>query len=112
MKIFGNVPKRYRKRRGISNIICDYSIEVPLVCPANYADPLIFRGFDDVVFEAGTSFGQQPVRQHLSRPFDRQVRGKDPDVRRGPDRAVIFRQIRIEQVRPDGHVDPVPALRV
>ncbi len=61
---------------------------LPIYQPAG---PLIFRGFDDVVFKTGTAFGQQPVRQHFTGPFNRQVRRKDPDVRRGPDRAMVFR---------------------
>src|SRR5215467_8297188 len=73
---------------------------------------LVLRGFDDVIFESSTPFSQQTISQHFSWPFDGQIRGKYPHIRRGPYWTMLFGQLRIEQVCPDRHIDTVSALRV
>ena len=73
---------------------------------------LVFRSFDDMIFETSTAFRQQPIRHHFAGPFDRQIGRKHPDIRRRPHRSMVFRQFGIKEVRPDRHIDAVPALRV
>ena len=48
-----------------------------------------------MIFEPGAAFRKKSVGQHLTRPFNRQISGEDPDIGGGPDRAVFVRKLRM-----------------
>src|SRR5262245_4633608 len=83
-----------------------------LVSPARLDYGLVLWSFDDVVFKPGTALGKQPIGEHFSRPFDRQIRCEDPHIGGGPYWTMAFRQLGIKQIGPYRHIHAVPTLRV
>src|SRR5687768_11990089 len=86
------------------------SRSLAVTAPVAGAGLLVLGSLDDMVFEPGATLCQQTIGEHFTWPLDWQVGGEYPDIRRGPDRAMLFRQLRVEQIRPHRHIDAVPAL--